>query len=561
MRHWVLLWIAALSSVLAVQDVRAGRPGDTEKTSIVLIVSLKADGSGIAGTGFVIAPGLIATNAHVAIADAQSYFVIPNNTTERRPATLLWVDRDADVAVLQVPDFSAPPLRVSLAELHDGDKVYAVGYPDSSVERQSVNGIFNARTTNGEITEPISPAQFGLNNHSYPAISHDASIGHGNSGGPLLDDCGRVIGINTLGVATNQDFTASTIINFKALLAAQHPEIQLTASTETCEQLAQQNSAPPSAPSAPAAQPPSNLHEVAPAPDNGAAQSPSFLQWLKGIPVWIWLALVGGIGALTLVAQILTRRRPGTVETDDSGQDDVSTMPAPTAHNWRLVPTAGGAGLSIPAGPLTDRFGVTIGRSPAFADVVLAGDDVSRLHLRLIAKDGALWAEDLNSTHGSAVGFSTLTPFKPVSVAAGDLVKLGAHVFRLEAATGSPVSPIRRRHVTLLVGRNSECDLEFRNDSVSRRHAELVLSDTGTALLTDRGSSQGTFVRSGDSWGRIEHLQLTPEMRLRFGKAEVSARRLLQVARGAQAPASAGEPEPTGESDIIRRNPLDGSVS
>ncbi|MGM4908663.1 DegQ family serine endoprotease [Rhizobium sp. 768_B6_N1_8] len=137
------------------------------------------------GSGFVISPdGVIVTNNHV-IDNAIDIKVTLDDGTEL-PAKLLGADAKSDLAVLKV---QAPHPLATVAwgdsdKLKLGDQILAIGNP------------FGIGTT---VTAGIVSAR-GRDLHSGPYddfIQIDAPINHGNSGGPLVDRDGNVVGINT----------------------------------------------------------------------------------------------------------------------------------------------------------------------------------------------------------------------------------------------------------------------------------------------------------------------------------------------------------------------------
>jgi S1-C subfamily serine protease len=154
----------------------------------------KPGGSGGLGSGFVLdGQGYVATNAHVVRDDKLErsknvYVEFPDGN--RVPAKVVGDDLNADVALLKVDPagLSLTPLRLgSSSDLIVGAPVAAIGSPFGQDQSLSV-GVISA--TNRDID---SLTQFKIGN----AIQTDAAINHGNSGGPLIDAHGRVIGINS----------------------------------------------------------------------------------------------------------------------------------------------------------------------------------------------------------------------------------------------------------------------------------------------------------------------------------------------------------------------------
>ena len=161
---------------------------DEAKKSVVFVVADTPEGQAT-GSGFVIdAGGLIATNAHV-VGDAPSVTVRIGPDGEEQAAQVLARSDATDLALLRVsPDQSltALPLADS-ANVQVGDPVYAIGSP-FGLDQTLTSGIVSAtgRTIQGLDGSPIAGA-----------IQTDAALNPGNSGGPLLDSHGRVVGINS----------------------------------------------------------------------------------------------------------------------------------------------------------------------------------------------------------------------------------------------------------------------------------------------------------------------------------------------------------------------------
>jgi len=68
-----------------------------------------------------------------------------------------------------------------------------------------------------------------------------------------------------------------------------------------------------------------------------------------------------------------------------------------------------------------------------------------------------------------------------------------------------------------LVGRGSECDVQIDDESVSRRHAEIERLSGGRLHVTDRRSTNGTFILADGEWREIRQQMVTPADRVRFG--------------------------------------------
>ena len=77
-----------------------------------------------------------------------------------------------------------------------------------------------------------------------------------------------------------------------------------------------------------------------------------------------------------------------------------------------------------------------------------------------------------------------------------------------------------------LWGRDPSCDFHIADESVSRRHAEVVLAGDGRFFVTDRGSTRGTFVLAGQDWEPVRQAYVAATARIRFGGYDMPAARL-----------------------------------
>jgi S1-C subfamily serine protease len=149
------------------------------------------------GSGFILdKQGHILTNNHV-IDNAQAIEVTLSNKRKYK-ATLINVDRNHDIALLQihdVPDLQ-PAVLADSTNLVVGQRVYAIGNPFG----------FSGTMTRG-IISAIRSVAMPSGNKIEDAIQTDASVNPGNSGGPLLNSRGEVIGITTM-IATNPNGSA-----------------------------------------------------------------------------------------------------------------------------------------------------------------------------------------------------------------------------------------------------------------------------------------------------------------------------------------------------------------
>lgn len=143
------------------------------------------------GTGFLIDGGYIATNFHV-IADAP--LVVANYDGQTYDIEFIGSDPALDIALLKPwpPIQGAEAIEIAPADsIETGEPAYVVGFP-LGVGISISAGIVSA-------TNRVLPAT--TSSWLAPMVQTDAAVSGGNSGGPLLDDCGRVIGMITSAIS------------------------------------------------------------------------------------------------------------------------------------------------------------------------------------------------------------------------------------------------------------------------------------------------------------------------------------------------------------------------
>ncbi len=158
------------------------------KNSIGEITTYDRRGDELAlGTGFVYETnGKIITNYHV-IEESCSASIALNGTTYTVQSVLAY-DKEIDLAILKV-NASLSPLSISYDEPTVGETAYAFG------SSRGLTGTFSQGI--------VTCANRTLDGVSY--VQHDAAISGGNSGGPLINGKGKVIGVNTLTIKDSQN--------------------------------------------------------------------------------------------------------------------------------------------------------------------------------------------------------------------------------------------------------------------------------------------------------------------------------------------------------------------
>ena len=148
------------------------------------------------GSGVIISDdGLVVTNNHVVTGAALLRVTVPG-LDDPVNAQVLGVSECSDLAVIQLEGDGYVALEYRTDEVTAGVDVYAAGYPASDaatiddVDYTLTRGIISSTSADGE-TSWASVDE---------VVEHDARIRGGNSGGPLLDESGRIVGINYAGI-------------------------------------------------------------------------------------------------------------------------------------------------------------------------------------------------------------------------------------------------------------------------------------------------------------------------------------------------------------------------
>lgn len=257
--------------------------------STVLVLQTDAQGKMIgSGTGFIVAPGKILTNRHVVEGAVGNRLHVVSRAVGAAPARVIAESPAGDPGS---PDFALLGIErtdrgVPLGFAPPAERlvnVVAAGFPGMVLAtderfRKLLSGQADEAPTASVTEGVITAVQQGNGTN---IVLHTAQITPGNSGGPLVDRCGRVVGINTFILAReegrlNYALSAADLVRF---LAAQN--VPVTASTAPCSPPAPgspgQATAPGTPAAPPAASPPSTNPPAAnpPAANPPAANSPA----------------------------------------------------------------------------------------------------------------------------------------------------------------------------------------------------------------------------------------------------------------------------------------------
>jgi S1-C subfamily serine protease len=155
------------------QDEKRGEP----KRPRVLVGS---------GTGFVIRPGYILSNRHVAQGGSAYRILQPGNANFEHDATVVAIADDLDLAIFRCEPLAAPAVKLNGDSPRRGSEIMVLGFPFSDVLGSSLKAV------RGTI--------FGFEDDTKRrAVMYEATTNPGNSGGPVCDNTGRVVAVHFAG--------------------------------------------------------------------------------------------------------------------------------------------------------------------------------------------------------------------------------------------------------------------------------------------------------------------------------------------------------------------------
>jgi hypothetical protein len=203
-------FLAALALFLAfaMPSLAKAEPADIDAAArgVVRVVIMGSNDAGIFpvshGSGFAVTPTRVVTNAHVvrdAVRDTSLRIgIVPSEGEDAVFGKIIAVSPRNDLALVEITgNLRLPPLALAGGPVRDSGESYSVGYPMNVDRAQGleISDIFKAQP-------PVKSRGFlagARPSKQFHTVLHTAPIARGNSGGPLLDGCGRVLGVNSFG--------------------------------------------------------------------------------------------------------------------------------------------------------------------------------------------------------------------------------------------------------------------------------------------------------------------------------------------------------------------------
>lgn len=523
----------------------------TVEPSVVRIVT--NNGS---GTGFLISgKRVFATNHHVVDgSETVSIQFLQAGALKKIEARVLRVFPDRDLAILEtVEDGPGAALTLAVEDplkgLSDLPKVIALGFPGVGDTGSDISNAVPGATT-GVISKFV-PDFKKLNDVKIKIVQHSASIYPGNSGGPLFDDCGHVVGINTavpyvnpgqsdqMAQSINLSVHASELSYVLKEMRIAFSSTSAICSPSTVDKYGRFYLFAGSAALLSCAALLLIFHrrpELAPKAYRDARGSFTELLRKERRPAPVPTVVLPTGAAPPRVGD----RDDGLHKAAESSGGVVPTvMHDIVGHDDAVVlEPLGGAGKRIEMKRNVLRSGgILIGRSPG-CDIQISDRSIGRQHARLtLDGTGQLVVQDLHSANGTWIGTSRIDT---ATIGEGQVVRFGRMSYRsAKSQTGSSgrsdwyLKPISDSYCAFPVALSfsQSSTREFRvgtagslvdgvlNDkTVSSQHAVFSEGRSGTLMVADLNSTNGTYV--DDRKIGTTAVQISPGSKIRMGRLE-----------------------------------------
>jgi len=409
---YFFIFIALVSQKAISQDAIQ----NADKSVVWIIVKYPGQSGYGTGSGFMVAPEVIATNHHVVKGAVKMVAVIANRTGEGKPypLELIWGSHNSDLALLKAPGLNLSPLVLSEKLPTKGNHVTAIGYPgvaDDVVDFKGVESTLTQGIVGRIIDSPVVEGGPNVN-----MIQHSAAINSGNSGGPLVDKCGRVVGINEAkakgriekdgkGFSINQSDGISLALATSVLTnGLKVSNIAYTSSDIDC--LGEQSS---------------------------VAQSKPFEAWVQIISISIALLLAGGAFFFSIKKKEVIRETFTQFRRRQPQNNYEASVHETSSKSWRLrgeYPD----GRSIDIVLTSSMFNhgpLFIGRDSNSCKVLIDDPSASRKHAVLELSSDSLKISDPGSTNGTWLDREKIGP-RPIQMRYGQILTVGKVRLKLE---------------------------------------------------------------------------------------------------------------------------------
>ncbi|SOC21384.1 trypsin-like peptidase domain-containing protein [Rhodobacter maris] len=395
----LMLWTSLLPATA--EDLR--RLAEAVNPGLGRVIVEKPGGFAL-GTGFVVKAlendqYLFVTNAHVVAGKIEAIRVgfllrgeLGGEVLALFDAVALARSEKQDLALLrlsradQQSQTALGVLRLAGQDAGQGASVAAFGFPGIADAENAITEreLFRSSLTSGVVSRTLETTNWGIDQSHYPVqiIQHDAAINTGNSGGPLVDTCGSVVGVNTSvvhGPSGREVYQASSSTEVLRFLSREG--YTLPAVTGSC---------------------------------SGALVGPG-LVGDQGLVILSAVLILAAAGALLLIL-----RRGGWSVGRGGGRPILAVS---------VIGPDGRGALTRLDGRSLAR-GAVVGRSSRAA-VSLNDPKVSARHLELRLDNGALYLRDLKSSNGTTIDGTPVMPGRAERISSKSVIGLGLSQIRI----------------------------------------------------------------------------------------------------------------------------------
>jgi len=213
-----LFLLITITFTISVFAAAVPKPVMKANNSVLRIITSYSNGDMASGSGFVVAgdktKAYIITNWHVAVKDDPAYISVILNAEAEINASVEASDESRDLAVLKVAmPLGMDPLKLNRESAGKGDGIYAIGFPGGADYLSDDLALNQEDTTITDgIVSAIRKATLSENGAQRELLQISAAINHGNSGGPVLNEKGNVVGVSTYFVSDATDINGAVSV-------------------------------------------------------------------------------------------------------------------------------------------------------------------------------------------------------------------------------------------------------------------------------------------------------------------------------------------------------------
>jgi len=364
----------------------------------------------ITGSGFAVGDEgedveYIVTNNHVVEEDLDNVYVTITDIDNGIPAEVIYTDPVNDFAILKLSKKLTerqPIVLLSPKELHKSEDVYCIGFPGLS-DRGSANNNLDSRIEDMTITKgTISNPQY--DSDGTICIMSDVKLNSGNSGGPMVDEFGQAVGINTAVIGLDEVNNMSLAVSMDYVMEVLDDE---------------------------------NIDYMVGSADGAKKSSSSDKDSEASYAIWIYIATRVGVVLLIVGIVFLIRKLtkkpapvPASAPKTITAVNPTPDLPQPPETRPRKMKIICERGPESLRGKKFSSHGVVrVGRNADSCQLVFPSGTpgVSKEHCELRLTSAGIVVKDLNSTYGTYLSNrEKLAPGSSKNIGSGDIILLGS---------------------------------------------------------------------------------------------------------------------------------------